>query len=224
MKGAQTTLYFSKRYDSDLISLYYQVGRKVFVKVMKESLRVLVRADYEPKVAKSLEITPKLIEKGSEEDKSFSLVVSFASEKDTDILCLISKVKARRLSAFIKNAMRLLMGPYYILGCMLEGEERLNNAYLDRKLFFVSGGMVATVVAKQDKPRKVKKDKVKKESVQTPVFEETTNALNKTADSQPSIFGYDTQEEPLAILSESEKEGEPGLIDDDDILSILENM
>ena len=88
MKGAQTTLYFSWWHDSDLITLYNQIGRKAFIKVMKEALRVLVRVDYEPTFTKSLNISPTMSMQNDEDieekdeniednSKSLSLIVSF---------------------------------------------------------------------------------------------------------------------------------------------------
>lgn len=230
MKGTQTTLYFSKWHDSDLVSLYHQIGRKSFIKVMKESLRVLVRVDYEPTFTKSLDISPMIlmqdnekeseIEQNEEKCKSFSLIVSFASSKDVDILNLLYNVKPRKMSIFIKKAMRFLIGPYYVLGCMLEGDLKLNNAYLDRKLFFVNSS-IPMVATKSEKPRKVKKENTKKEKDVV----ETMITNPSKVDSQPSNldFGsdYGQFDEPKAL---QQMEGESSFIDDDDILSILENM
>ena len=215
MNGSQTTLYFSKRHDADLISLYYQIGRKAFVKVMKESLRVLVRADYEPIFTKSLEICPTLLEGSDDEteDKPFFIVVSFSSEKDVDILHLLMNTKHRKTGAFVKNAMRLLLGPYYVLGCMLRGDENLNDAYKDRRLFFVSGGVVAAPVAVA-KPAKTKKKVQKVTSVSDTKLSEP-KALNDV-DNTPDLM-------PVSKVPETS--GEVDIFDDDDdVLSILEGM
>ena len=218
MKGTQTTLYFSRWHDSDLVSLYHQIGRKSFIKVMKEALRVLVRVDYEPTFTKSLDISPIILtQETGEEYQSFSLIVSFASEKDVDILNLLSNIKPRKMSVFIKKAMRFLVGPYYVLGCMLEGDSKLNDAYLDRKLFFVNGNITTPVVTKPEKPRKVKKEKIKEEK------EEFILVSSNKLDSKPSNLGCEQVEEP-DMLPTINIGGEPNLIDDDDILSILENM
>lgn len=231
MKGAQTTLYFSWWHDSDLIALYHQIGRKAFIKVMKEALRVLVRVDYEPTFTKSLNISPTMsmqndenIEEKDEDiednNKSLSLIVSFSSAKDVDILNLLYSIKPRKMSIFIKKAMRFLIGPYYILGCMLEGDTKLNNAYLDRKLFFVNSN-ITNVVTKSEKPKKVKEKKSKKEDKE--IVEESTDfASSMKIDSQPSNLIYNEQVEILDVSNKVE--GESNLIDDDDILSILENM
>lgn len=218
MKGTQTTLYFSRWHDSDLVSLYHQIGRKSFIKVMKEALRVLVRVDYEPTFTKSLDISPIILtQETGEEYQSFSLIVSFASEKDVDILNLLSNIKPRKMSVFIKKAMRFLVGPYYVLGCMLEGDSKLNDAYLDRKLFFVNGNITTPVVTKPEKPRKVKKEKIKEEK------EEFILVSSNKLDSKPSNLDCEQVEEP-DMLPTINIGGEPNLIDDDDILSILENM
>lgn len=222
MKGTQTTLYFSKRHDSDLISLYYQIGRKSFVKIMKEALRVLVRVDYEPKFTKTLNITPYLLESDSDENQPFSIVVSFASEKDVDILNLLSNIKPRKMSAFIKNAMRLLIGPYYVLGCMLEGDTKLNNAYLDRKLFFINGSISTPVVIKSEKPRKVKQNKNKVEESKEEISSIKTDSKPSNLELCDNSNDKNEWVEPLDLPQI--EEGESSLIDDDDILSILENM
>ena len=219
MNNVQKTLYFSKRHDSDLISLYHQIGRKAFVKVMKESLRVLVRAGYEPTFTKNLEFTPMLYEEAvdNDDDKSFYIVVSFSSEKDTDIADLIGKVKSRKLGAFIKNAMRLLIGPYYILGCLLEGDANLNNAYKDRKLFFVNGGMTSpSKKERKSYTRKTTQTIIQKKEIVKAEEEPQTKEYQSVQEStfvEPEIPVY----QPVEI-------GGGEVFSDDDILSLLENM
>ena len=209
MKGSQTTLYFSKKHDADLISLYNQIGRKVFVKIMKESLRVLVRVNYDPVLTKTYPIYPMLME--SEETKPLSLVVSFSAESDRDILSLLLQTKPKKMGTFIKNAMRLLIGPYFILGCMLQGEEQLNQAYSDKRLFFINGTLPNIPIKKEQVERK-RKTRVPK-----------TNTV-----SSPSTFS--SPEEGLELeemLPTIEAMDSPGIIntsDEDDILSILENL
>lgn len=186
---------------------------------MKESLRVLVRADYDPTFTKSLNLSPYLLESGDEgdDDKSFCVVVSFSAEKDRDIAELVSKVKSRKLGAFIKNAMRLLIGPYYVLGCFLNGDEKLNNAYQDRKLFFVNGGFSTVIVEKKEKKKvytpRTKKTETKKEEVS---LETHTLVAQESTYFEPEMV-----KEPVKIPVAS---GEEEVFSDDDILSLLENM
>jgi hypothetical protein len=209
MKGSQTTLYFSKKHDADLISLYNQIGRKVFVKIMKESLRVLVRVNYDPVLTKTYPIYPMLME--SEETKPLSLVVSFSAESDRDILGLLLQTKPKKMGTFIKNAMRLLIGPYFILGCMLQGEEQLNQAYSDKRLFFINGTLPNIPIKKEPIERK-RKTRVPK-----------TNTVSSSST-------FSSPEEGLALeemLPTIEAMDSPGIIntsDEDDILSILENL
>jgi hypothetical protein len=188
---------------------------------MKESLRVLVRVDYEPTFTKSLEIAPILMEDGDDTDdeKRFFIVVSFSSEKDVDILHLLMQTKPRKTGAFVKNAMRLLLGPYYVLGCYLSGDERLNEAYQDRKLFFVSGGMpiVTANVSSAKKPAKQSKTKPTKAKKSLPSVEKT---IEQESFVEETVIP--PAEDVLDVTVNTS--GEVDVFDDDDILSILENM
>ena len=209
MKGSQTTLYFSKKYDADLISLYNQIGRKAFVKIMKESLRVLVRVNYDPVFTKTYPIYPILME--NEETKPISLVVSFSAESDRDILGLLLQTKPKKMGTFIKNAMRLLIGPYFILGCMLQGEEQLNQAYSDKRLFFINGTLPNIPTKKEPVERK-RKTRVPK-----------ANIVSSSSTFSSPEEGLEMEE----MLPTMEVIDSPGIIDasdEDDILSILENL
>lgn len=217
MNGVQKTLYFSKRHDADLISLYHQIGRKAFVKVMKESLRVLVRAGYEPTFIKNLEIAPILLQDSGNEDEAFYIVVSFSSEKDTDIADLISNVKPKKLGAFIKNAMRLLIGPYYVLGCLLDGDVPMNNAFKDRKLFFVNG--VVHSYAPVSKEKKAKKSSVKKATTNPKVVE-----VKEAKTTEYQTVQESTYEEPEIPVYQPSQTGGNEVFSDDDILALLDNM
>lgn len=233
MNGTQTTLYFSRRHDADLISLYNQIGRKAFVKIMKDALRTLVRVDYEPIFTKSTEILPVLLDGSDkysdntksadeEEKKPFFVVVSFSAEKDKDIANLLLQVKPRKMGTFVKNAMRLLLGPYYTLGCLLDGDARLNDAFKDRKLFFVNG-CIGEGSTKSSKPSKSSKPAKKKQQKIDEKIEEMESVSKENA---PICEEVASEETFVPIIPEMNPttDGEAESFSDDDILSLLENM
>lgn len=233
MNGTQTTLYFSRRHDADLISLYNQIGRKAFVKIMKDALRTLVRVDYEPIFTKGTEIMPVLLDGSDkysdntksvdEEDKKpFFIVVSFSAEKDKDIANLLLQVKPRKMGAFVKNAMRLLLGPYYTLGCLLDGDAKLNDAFKDRKLFFVNG-FVGEASPKSSKPSKSGKPAKKKQQNSATTIEEMERVPQEDASTSEEIASEETFV-PIIPEMNPTTDGEAESFSDDDILSLLENM
>lgn len=180
MKGTYTTLYFSKKYDADLLELYKQIGRKDFIKIMKECLRMLVRPGWDPPILKELHLYPgsstltrakderEYSGDGATKDESIPLVVSFSSVKDRDVLELLRRVVKGKLGLFVKNAMRMAIGPYFMLGCMLNGgDDRMNLAYKDKGMFFVQGIAVAegAYEVRESKPSKNKQTNAKNNAV-----------------------------------------------------------
>ena len=101
------TIYAKK--DLDLMALYYRLGKQDFLYFLKDSLRTLVRRDYEPRINLSHRLSNGLL-LSVDEPKNIKLNVSITSEKDKDIEKLLSCIKERKVGIFVKQAMRLYMG------------------------------------------------------------------------------------------------------------------
>lgn len=157
MGVVRKTLYLSKRYDEDLISLLSQVGTRTFILFLKDALRGLTRPGYTPTAIGKKVITPKKF--GKCED-GVLIQTTFSDVKDGDVISLLSSVKKGKTSLFLKTALRLSLGTYYSLGYYLNGNEALCDAFASKGIFFIQTDMPVQSVAEVKKsPRRPKKNK-----------------------------------------------------------------
>lgn len=209
MKAVVKTLYFSPKTDTDLIAVYYQIGAKSFAKAIKESLRMTIRPGYISEFLETISLDP-LFDKPIKE--AISINISFCAEGDEDIRHLLSKTKPRKMSSFIKMALRYAIGPYMILGYYLQGDTALTNTYRKRELFFIEGlkERVST--------------KVVQKVVETTTKEKKESFINETTGFVPKFEEKNTEpiqkEETVDQISLSTENN----FDDEDILNMLLNM
>ena len=94
-------------FDDDLLDLYETVGKKDFIKITKDALKVLTRPGYIPKVP----LPPQTVKHNPELDKPVRILSTISSKNDEDIRQLIDHIKKNQHSAFVKMALRVYLGP-----------------------------------------------------------------------------------------------------------------
>lgn len=203
-KSVIKTLYFSPKTDADLIEMYHQLGPKLFAKAIKESLRMVVRPGYRSQFFEDIALDPT-----SEKDfyDAVTINISFNAENDGDLRSLLNNVKSRRMTHFMKMALRYATGPYYILGFHLIGNDAITKEYQKKELFFIEGASERVIISK------------------TEVVEKTasteTNTVAKEVQSAPvmnaPVFDYDAPVFTSSDVNTSDCE-------DDDILALLDMM
>lgn len=117
MKNVKS-LYLYPTHDTDLCGLLEEVGEKDFRSIAKDSLKMLTRPGYVPKI--SIPKFKPLPER--EHEKVVMVRISIQSEKDEDIRELISHIKPRQFNTFVKTAMRFYIGVIPTLSCLLDME------------------------------------------------------------------------------------------------------
>lgn len=203
----------SKRWDSDLISLYNEIGSRQFNNLCLEALKSIVRPSFEGTVRKMIRFTPTTV---AQAEKDVRTRLSISSKKDEDVRMLVDHIKPNQKSHFAKQALRYYIGPYYCLGSMLTNNRKSCNNLDEKELFFmsvpviqqqvvknVSAPVVTTVetVAKEEKPistsvpEPIKNEPVTKDDL----FDDSTNLDNSTPTDAP-------------------------MSDEDDILALLESL
>lgn len=192
----QRGLYLSPKTDWDLINLYYQIGAKGFAKALKESLRKLIRPGYESKYLDSLKPNPVDV---AEYDKPIKVSLSFNSVKDADIRGLLGSCRQGHMTALMKQALRYGIGPYFTMGCYLNGDEKICKAFVDKEMFFIVSKTPlyapVPVAPKQEKPIKAKPVEI------------------------PTVPAYVPEEPIVTVPTEGNS-----TFDDDDILDALDNL
>lgn len=121
--------------------------------------------------------------------------ISFNNRDDDDIRALLTSANGKH-SLVMKNALRYAIGTYFTVGYYLKGNEKLNKEYKDKKMFFIEG-----------LPSKEKVRYVEVKETPAPVPKAIVE------EEKPAFVGI-----PLSTEDDSDT------FEDDDILSMLENM
>ncbi len=204
-------LYLSYRNDKDLIAFYQNTSRSIFIKAIKEALRLAIRPGYQTNLFKSImpdpswDITP--IE-GTGINFRF-----YIGEKDLDINELLLAAKNGRRSQVMKMALRFALGARYVVGNNLNGDKELNPLINKDNMFYIQKAPTTVVY----KTRKIKE--TIKEVVAEPVIENNqASVIEKKPDNTPSFSLPDLKD----IGTESTNTNDD--FSDDDILSMLDSM
>lgn len=206
MKAVVKTLYFSPKTDTDLIAVYYQIGAKNFAKAIKESLRMTIRPGYISEFISKLSLDPTF---DMPIKNALSMNISFCAEGDEDIRILLSKTKPKKMTYFMKMALRYAIGPYFILGFCLQGDNTLTKAYQRKELFFIEG-------LRERISTKYIEKKVSEEPKNIPHKNSVMNLKDETKEESVKEIIYIPKEEPIVTETDD--------FDDEDILQMLLEM
>lgn len=167
------TIILSGWRDPDLYGIYNAIGGRAFIKLTKDALRQLVRADYRPqyKIPEDIQIIYP------DKTDRIQLEFYFNEEKDGDVIELISHCKPRQFGAFLKNVIRLHIGPMYVLSAFLE--EDYNAQFTGRNMVQVLFMPAATPPAKKERKKPVQRKK------RTPVMRTEISSPQSKAPSFP---------------------------------------
>lgn len=108
----------SGRQDPDLLALYETLGRKEFVKLVKDSLRRLVRAGYKSKVMLPETVPSHLGDKA----ERIQIGLTFSDAKDADVTYLLDQCQKGMCGQLIKQAIRFHVGAMLTLPAFLSSE------------------------------------------------------------------------------------------------------
>ena len=208
------SLYLSKAYDGDLRALYGQVGRTAFVKMVKESLRMMLSPSYKPEVIGVTKVSP--LQKDDFEEKSLFLSLTFGEKKDADILRLLDSCERGKMGFLIKGALRFAIGPYYCLSYYLAGNESINERLVQKEMFFIG------TIPQVQKIQVVKEIQVEQPVAEVPKTEEPKKPAKFVE--EPELPPVSIFKEPPALEPVEAPENTSGELSDDEILALLENM
>ncbi len=220
----------SGKNDPDLMALYERLGKKEFIKMIKDSLRCLVRAGYRNEVNIPISfkdgdgnVLPK-----ADKTKRIQVGLTFSDKKDADVTYLLDQVEKGMGGLFIKQAIRFHVGSLLILPAFLsngfcenlrtqspiqvlfanEGEIPIGRGYVRRE---------RRIHTEEELPREEKRTIPQKEEKTYPKEEEKKEP-SFTLTGIPS-FGM---EEPKIPKDEGIK---PSTEDDEDeMLSLLDGL
>lgn len=241
-------LYLYAGLDSDLLSLYATIGKKDFIQVMKDSLRVLLHPGHVSKIPIPDELVPYIYE--DKKDYTVFIQTSIKGEVNADIRELLSHVTHREKTSFIKLAMRFYIGPVKTFKSKLD----VDNLIKTTPIFTPSGVIVLnTPDYTDDRPNrqnkvnqinKIIQEKTQDAEVSKPVEVATTPASVKetlpeapvpvinqipSATSIPSsipqsVFIEEKSDENIKAEDFGFEENDPTESDDTDILAMLEGL
>lgn len=200
------TVLLSKKRDSDLIALKNTIGSRDFTRLLKESLRAIVRADH----ANSFRL-PDNTDLGrteSEVVKDARFEVAFG-EKDADVAALLEHVKPGKFNAFVKNAIRMYIGTLLLSAYMDESfAEAPKNAQTVRVVFLGEPTKQKSKSAgKKKSTRTVRKPRRETQMPPVPSFQ-----------SAPS---FSAPIAPVPAFTEELDNIPPSVNDEDDVLALL---
>lgn len=219
-------IYLSYQRDPDLVALYKQVGKKQFMQLLKESLRVLIRSGYVPKYKLPIDFMLQPLTDVTEQSEYIRICVSLTSYKDEDIAQMMTHVSERKSGLFIKSALRFYIGPVLCLQGFLdiEFQKYLINTCRFTQVFSFGSMIEENDTKKQKKQRKPRKPRVQKSNT-------TSNKKNKVENSpipkiteqeKPNQFGFPTMSTP--VKAESLNKPDENANEEDEMLSLLEGL
>lgn len=201
-----SVLYLYNKHDADLIGLLEEVGIKDFRNICKDSLRILTRPGYIPKVT-----VPKYKPYEGEKER-FDVFVSIQSLKDADIQELLSHVKYRQFNSFCKMAMRFYLGVIPTMSSMLDMELiKTVPVYTPSGVIVFSNNISAINDRTDKRSHKEKKDTIKKAN--KAIQKREINNINDAV----------LTEIPQSVPVWEDKEVDAA-IDETDVLSLLEGL
>ena len=148
-------LFLKRNRDSGLLRLYFTLGAKEFRKVVKDSLRVLTRPGYIPKV--TIPTLNELAEIPENNDKSISLSIKL-SNNDKDVINLLNNVRLGTIGNFVLDALKFYIGPIFAFNSNLVATE------IDTVPFYTPNGVIVfantsspfmTVASRESKQQKI---------------------------------------------------------------------
>lgn len=226
-----TGVYLSYRYDRDLVAFHDNVPIKTFKEAIKESLRLAIRPGYHTDFFKTLELDPGWSLGNKKGDQKYIFVpISISREDDEDVRELLAAAKYKRTSNLIKMALRFGLGPRYVVGFDLTGDDSINSVVGKDNLFYIQKSPTKVIVKvvegstpAKDKPAEsaapvldMEKEPVKTKAAEEPVKEEP---VQNSSFALPGLMGGE-----LSFGSDTDSSNNEDTFDDDDILSRLDSM
>lgn len=143
-------------YDEDLMGLYETVGPKGFCALLRESMRIMIRPGYIPKAKPPEHIPPY-----SGERSTISVEMNLIKAADNDLKDLVSHVKSRKVTQFLKLSLRFYMGRFACLTVLLDTPLETKKVYcVEGEIFLFTGGAPAGETKNKKsadgKPRKLR--------------------------------------------------------------------
>lgn len=216
-------IYLSYQRDPDLVALYKQVGKKQFMNLLKESLRVIIRRDYTPKYKLPIDFVIYPLNDISEHTEYIRICVSLTSDKDSDIVQIMAHVSKNRSGLFIKNALRFYIGPVLCLQGFLDIDFQntlINTCRLTQVFSFgnVENEEKKKKPRKQNRPRKTKKSlECNKKNVTE------NNPIPKITESEnTNNFSFPTMSAP--VKADNLNNSDSNKNEEDEMLSLLEGL
>jgi len=229
----------SKTRDADLIALYNKVGNKEFQKMIKESLRMILRGGIvQNKKHDNIGI---LIAKDQERDVRLNFILT--AQKDEDIRLLLSQISNRKVGTFVKAALRFYIGPAAVLSGFLKPEfaEKLSNVATPVQVMAFGNISETESIRKTYRKRNINRKKITKtqpipyekvqtEKLQEALLEDSSKELSspefeKHIEKEPSVFPkmpeYQKVPEIQPDFSETFEENSS---DEDELLAMLSGI
>ena len=160
----------SGKSDPDLISLYKALGKKDFIKLIKDSLRSLVRVGYRNEVT----LPNGQISTDFGKEERIIVGLTFSDVKDADVTLLLEKCQPRMCGLFIKQVLRFHVGGLLTLPAFLNEECRSKLNVANAMQVLILGGMPIQGVSYEMKPKR-RGVTEKKEKIGIPVKEKLEN-------------------------------------------------
>lgn len=211
----------SGKSDPDLISLYRALGKKEFIKLIKDSLRSLVRVGYQNEVSLPDGVIP------IEYDKEDRIVIglTFSDVKDADVTYLLDGCQPRMCGHFIKQVLRFHVGGLHTLPAFLN--ENISGKLLAtaaKQVLFL-GSVTTSPVSRVQKPVREKKER--RTVVSRPVREEKPVTLKEdsvTMEEKQNTFSMGTESYSAPSLGNETFETKKTIDEEAEVLSLLDGL
>lgn len=225
MKNYIVNLYISKRMDADLIDIICQVSPAIFNKIAKYALRSLFDSEY---IAKTKQLYYDAVKKNarSQIDDSIILHLSITSQNDENVRFLLSKIKTRKRSSFIKQTIRYCLGAEIIFPVYLLQENILKSPNYSHLV--LEGLDSPRTTYKRKAPAQKRSEKPSKETqsqLQVPVENIAQTSYKENipdAADIKQIAGWESEDTVIPPVSFDNTSSASD--DDDDILALLNNI
>lgn len=212
-------VYLSFRNDKDLIAFYQNTSSKVFVKAIKESLRLAIRPGYQTTFFKEIMPDPSWDIKPIEGQ---GINVQFTiGEKEEDLRELLLSAKNNRRGMVIKMALRFALGARYVVGNSLNGDNELNPLINKDNMFYIQRSPTKVVYRTQKVKEVVINKEITEEKTAKKTQTEKEEIIQKSDEKGKSSFTLPGLTGSLPITETKEENDD---FSDDDILSMLDSM
>lgn len=198
----QISIYLSNRYDTDLVCLINRIGVKNFRKLTKAALLSLNHPEY---IGKSKDYLIDGTDMPVVEKGCIMIILSFQDARYDFVKDLLTHIKDRKQSAFIKQVIRYYLGPLDILPSFFKEDITFPTKQLYTPLIINGVLNSAPKVRRQrqsyKKPKPIPVYETPHISKNTEVFKEADIEEIPATTEMESDSSIDKQDEILALLS-----------------------